>query len=239
MAEDWNRVEQLSHYYERARWLANRGHFEQAVQVLRAAIAAVPDEEGPYIALGDFLVELKRYREAIAVFEAALRTVTIQNRFFYRSYADALFALGDYSTAAAVYGHAIAQYPGDYNAHTRRIVLLAISGELVVASDALIDLAQHSESIAYLIDDAVAKTLAVYQQYAAGIRLFQTVLSRLDRAHSPVRVANVHLALGSLWIDQDQPGGAIQHLRAAQAIYQEYDMPEEAAAAEAMLESLH
>lgn len=232
-------IDSLNRYYEDAINCAAAGDIEAAIALYQEAIKTFPDEDGPYIALGDFLIDQQRYDEAIATFEDAMRIVKVQNRFFYRSYANALFAKGHYKAAAAIYDQVIAKYPSDYNAHTRRIVLLAIAGELAQASTYLINLAQHSEDIAFLVDEAVAQTMAVYQQYTAGIRLFQTVLNRIGQAHSPVRIANIHKALGSLWIDHNQPGGAISHLKAAQAIYQEYGMTEEADAAEAMLESIH
>lgn len=232
-------IDALNRYYEEALTCAAAGDIEAAIALYREAIKTFPDEDGPYIALGDFLIEQKRYDEAIATFETAMETVKVQNRFFHRSYANALFAKGNYKAAAAVYDRVIAQHPNDYNAHTRRIVLLAMAGELAQASTNLINLAQHSEDIAYLVDEAVAQTMAVYQQYTTGIRLFQTVLNRIGQAHSPVRSANIHKALGSLWIDHNQPGGAIRHLKSAQAIYQEYGMTYEAEAAEAMLESIH
>ncbi|MEO0455950.1 MAG: tetratricopeptide repeat protein [Cyanobacteria bacterium P01_A01_bin.114] len=232
-------IDALNCYYEQALDCARAGQNEAAIAVYREAIQAFPNEDGPYIALGDFLIDQQHYDEAIATFEAALRSANIQNRLFYRSYANALFAKGNYKAAATVYDQVIAKHPSDYNAHTRRIVLLAMAGELAVASTNLIGLAQHSEDIAYLVDEAVAQTMAVYQQYTAGIRLFQTVLNRIGQAHSPVRIANIHKALGSLWIDHNQPGGAISHLKSAQAIYQEYGMTHEAEVAEAMLESIH
>ena len=189
--------------------------YVEAEKWFNAVLAADPNNAGASCGLGDVRREMQQPREAIPLYEQALR---IDPKFSaYKGLADAHSDCGDYARAQDVLHDAVVRFPADPEAHIRYASALGTAGDFEQAvaecRSALRIRPDYIEAWTQLAQ-ILGKRLPEEERNAAESLLQQTSSTELD--------AGLHFALAHVADARGEFDRAAGHARQGNAIAKAY-----------------
>ena len=140
--------------YNLACALQEQGNVRAAVEKVREGLELNPDDVPRRIGLGNLLVELERFDEALVEYERA-RLLSPEDPQLLARIGDVLVRLGRWQDARAAYEHVALAYPDDPDVHRKLGVIAAQLGDLDAAEthfERALQIAPDSESCRRLLE---------------------------------------------------------------------------------------